>query len=230
MHWNGEFAGDGLSNALVNPATDSISGQPESKHTPVKAEPYLPKWHAFILSRHEIERPEKGYWVSGRAGTCWRMELAIEARPASWRDWARAQLRAEEPDIEWLAYRDPSIGRYRYASMRDGRLEGCVFIANDHRLVSRSWLTSLFAQDKLSAKARMSLLTGQPLEAGEDIGPIVCSCFGIGQHQIAAEIRKGAGNVEAIGRRLKAGTNCGACKPEIGKLLNGAAVAKPQPA
>jgi assimilatory nitrate reductase catalytic subunit len=76
----------------------------------------------------------------------------------------------------------------------------------------------------------MSLLTGQPLEAGEDIGPIVCSCFGIGQRQISAEINKGARNVEAIGQRLKAGTNCGACKPEIGKLLNGAPVPKPLPA
>ncbi|CAN7626861.1 molybdopterin-dependent oxidoreductase [Bradyrhizobium sp. LjRoot220] len=230
MHWNGEYAGDGLINALVNPATDPISGQPESKHTPVKAEPYLPKWHAFILSRYEIERPEKGYWVSGQAGMCWRMELAMDERPASWRDWARAQLRAEQADIEWIAYRDPSIGRYRYASIRDGRLEGCIFIASDHKLVSRSWLTNLFAENTLSPKARMSLLTGQPLEAGEDIGPIVCSCFGVGQRQISAEINKGARNVEAIGQRLKAGTNCGACKPEIGKLLNGALAPKPLPA
>ena len=57
---------------LVNPATDPISGQPESKHTPVKAAAYLPKWHAFILSRQEIERPEAGYWVGGLSGTCWR--------------------------------------------------------------------------------------------------------------------------------------------------------------
>lgn len=44
----------------------------------------LPKWHAFILSRYEIERPEAGYWVSGRAGMGWRMELAMEERPVSW--------------------------------------------------------------------------------------------------------------------------------------------------
>ena len=72
-----------------------------------------------------------------------------------------------------------------------------------------------------------SLLTGQPQEAGADIGAIVCSCFGIGQRQISAEILKGARSVEAIGQRLKCGTNCGACKPEIGKLLKGA-VAQPE--
>ena len=64
----------------------------------------------------------------------------------------------------------------------------------------------------------------------QDVGPIVCSCFGIGQHQISAEIKKGAASVEDVGRCLKAGTNCGACKPEIGKLLNAAPAAKPQPA
>lgn len=230
IHWNGEYASGGLVNVLVNPATDPMSGQPESKHTPIKVEPHLPKWHAFVLSRNEIERPQAGYWVSGRAGMCWRMELAMDERPANWRDWARAQFRAEHADVEWIAYRDPSIGRYRYASIRDGRLEGCIFIARDHKLVSRSWLTSLFSENKLSPKARMSLLTGQPLEAGEDIGPIVCSCFGIGQRQISAEILKGAKNIDAIGRRLKAGTNCGACKPEIGKLLNGGLALSSHPA
>lgn len=230
IHWNGEYAADGLVNRLVNPATDPISGQPESKHTPIQAEPYLPKWHAFILSRSEIERPEVSYWVSGLAGTCWRMELAGDERPASWRDWARAQLRVGHEDIEWIAYRDTSAGRYRYAAIRDGRLEGCVFIAPDSKLVSRSWLSSLFAQDTLSPDARTSLLLGQPLRPGEDVGPIVCSCFSIGRHQISAEILKGAADVEAIGQRIKAGTNCGACKPEIGKLLHGSRMLNSQTA
>ena len=222
MHWNGEYASDGRVNALVNPATDPLSGQPESKHTPVQAQPYLPKWHAFILSRNEIERADADYWVTGRAGNCWRMELAGNERPASWRDWARERLRVGHDDIEWIAYRDPGAGRYRYAAVLDGRLQGCVFIAPDHKLVSRSWLSGLFAEDMISANARRSLLTGQPQDSGADIGAIVCSCFGIGQRQISAEILKGARNVEAIGQRLKAGTNCGSCKPEIGKLVNSA--------
>jgi assimilatory nitrate reductase catalytic subunit len=223
MHWNGEYAGNGRVNALVNPATDPISGQPESKHTPVKAAAYLPKWQAFILSRNEIERPATGYWVSGLIGACWRMELAGDERPPSWRDWALAQLHLAPEHIEWIAYRDPKAGRYRYAAVRDGRLEGCVFIAPDHKLVSRSWLSGLFAEQALSPNARTSLLTGRPQDAGQDIGLIVCSCFGVGQRQITAEIHKGANSIDALGQRLKAGTNCGACKPEIGKLLRGAA-------
>jgi assimilatory nitrate reductase catalytic subunit len=231
MHWNNEYAADGRVNALVNPATDPLSGQPESKHTPIKADPYAPKWHAFILSRREIERPAAGYWVHGKAGTSWRMELTIDERPVSWRDWARAQLGLQHADVEWIAYRDPTAGRFRYAAVQHGRLQGCVFIAPDHKLVSRSWLIGLFAEDALSPTARMSLLTGRPPRgSGQDIGPIVCSCFGVGQHQISSEILKGATSVDAIGRQLKAGTNCGACKPEISKLLSRAPAAEAQPA
>ena len=75
----------------------------------------------------------------------------------------------------------------------------------------------------------MSLLAGQPGDAREDIGPIVCACFGVGRNQIATETLKGAHDVETIGKRLKAGTNCGACRPEIAKLVN-AGVRDAQPA
>ena len=229
MHWSGEYAGQALSNALVNPATDPISGQPELKHTPVRAEAYSPKWHVFILSRREIANPAGGYWVRGRMDRYFRMELAFDERPESWRDWAREQLGLAGVEIEWIAYRDPGAGRYRYAAVQNGRLEGCVFVAPDHKLVSRSWLSSLFAEDPLSPAARMSLLAGQPGDAREDIGSIVCACFGVGRNQIATEALKGADSVEAIGKRLKAGTNCGACRPEIAKLLH-AGVRDAQPA
>jgi assimilatory nitrate reductase catalytic subunit len=229
MHWSGEFAGEALANALVNPVTDPISGQPELKHTPVRAEPYLPKWHVFILSRREIEAPAGGYWVRGRMERYFRMELAFDERPESWRNWAHEKLGLAEAEIEWIAYRDPGAGRYRYAAVQNGRLEGCVFIAPDHKLVSRSWLSSLFAEDPLSPAARMSLLAGRPSDAREDIGPVVCSCFGVGRNQITTEALKGADTVEAIGKRLKAGTNCGACRPEIAKLLH-AGVRDTQPA
>nr|WP_224742005.1 (2Fe-2S)-binding protein [Bradyrhizobium sp. 2S1] len=56
----------------------------------------------------------------------------------------------------------------------------------------------------------------------------VRSSFSVGRHQITAEIKEGANSVEAIGRSLKAGTNCGGCKPEIGKLIG--ATAQPRQA
>ena len=37
-----------------------------------------------------------------------------------------------------------------------------------------------------------------------------------------AAIKDGASSVEAIGAKLKAGTNCGSCKPELKRLLSAA--------
>jgi len=44
---------------------------------------------------------------------------------------------------------------------------------------------------------------------------VVCSCFGVGEKQIAAAIGAGAGTVEALGEKLRCGTNCGSCTPEL---------------
>ncbi len=60
----------------------------------------------------------------------------------------------------------------------------------------------------------MSLLAGRPFGAGEDVGPDRLLLL---QRRTAPDHRrdqaKGADSVEAIGRCLKAGTNCGGCKP-----------------
>ncbi|MEI9925281.1 MAG: (2Fe-2S)-binding protein [Bradyrhizobium sp.] len=50
-------------------------------------------------------------------------------------------------------------------------------------------------------------------------GPIVCACFGVGRTTICDAIAAGAGSAAEIGTRLKAGTNCGSCIPELKRLI-----------
>ncbi len=221
MHWSGAFAAEGRVNALVNPVVDPVSGQPESKHTPAKMEPYRAAWHGFALTRLRSAPLPDGYWVDGLAGEHWRQEMAGEHMPEDWDAFARERL-APAQGAEWIVYRDAAAGQYRYASVREGRLEACLFIARDHQLAPRIWLSGLFAAKALSAADRLSLLAGRPRDPGADIGPIVCSCFGVGQNQIRAAVAAGAASVAAIGLALKAGTNCGSCKPELNKMLAGA--------
>ena len=71
----------------------------------------------------------------------------------------------------------------------------------------------------MGAADRLTLLAGRPLNRSADIGPIVCACFGVGRNQIDAAIAAGSASVEAVGAKLKAGTNCGTCKSEIAKRL-----------
>ena len=50
-------------------------------------------------------------------------------------------------------------------------------------------------------------------------GPIVCACFSVGRHAICDTIAAGARSAAEIGIRLKAGTNCGSCIPELKQLV-----------
>jgi assimilatory nitrate reductase catalytic subunit len=89
-------------------------------------------------------------------------------------------------------------------------------------LPSRSWLASLFATPAVDAADRRCLLLGQRQD-GVDPGPTVCACFSVGANTISAAIKSGCSSVDAVGAKLKAGTNCGSCRPEIAKLLATAA-------
>ena len=222
MHWSDEFAAAGRVNALVAPHVDPISGQPESKQTPVSIAPYAAVWRAFLLTRERGATPREDYWALGRGVEHWRIELAGVFTPPSWDERARAWLGEQG---EWITYRDAAAGRYRFARIFEGRLEGCLFVAPDLALPSRSWLGGLFGARELTSSDRQTLLAGRPLNKSADVGPIVCACFGIGQNQIDAVISGGAASVEAVGARVKAGTNCGSCKSEIAKRLRPATVA-----
>jgi len=50
-------------------------------------------------------------------------------------------------------------------------------------------------------------------------GPIVCACFGVGCSTICDAVVAGARSAAEIGVKLKAGTNCGSCIPELKRLI-----------
>jgi len=219
MHWGSPLAPRGRVNAAVNPAVDPLSGQPESKHTPVRVQAYRPRWHGFLLSRGAIEPPAVEYRVTVREPTCWRHELAGETAADDWAVWARSVL-GDDPTREWLEFADAGTGRYRGAVLVEGRLRACLFVAPTHELPPRGWLAGLFARPELDPAARASLLAGRPGGGQRDCGRIVCACFGVGLNTLTAAIReRGLTTPEAIGATLKAGTNCGSCVPELRQLI-----------
>ena len=52
-----------------------------------------------------------------------------------------------------------------------------------------------------------------------DPGPTVCACFSVGLNAVKEAIAAGAGDVDAVGRATRAGTNCGSCRSEIRRVL-----------
>ena len=221
MHWTRQYASRGRMGALVNPVVDPISKQPESKHTPVRIQAYLPAWQGFILSRRELTVTESEYRVKIKGDRFYRYELAGESLPEDWHDCVRKNLggdAAENP--QWQEYQDSAKGIYRAARIVDNRLESVIFIAADNRLPERSWLTGLFAKPQLEKPERMALLTGRPPLGVADVGMIVCACFNVGEKTLRKTIKeKGLKTHQEVGLCLKAGTNCGSCIPEIKALL-----------
>jgi assimilatory nitrate reductase catalytic subunit len=220
MHWNDQFASKSYADALVNPALDPISGQPEFKHTPINITPYKASWHGFLLSRRALELSNVAYWSRAKGYGYWRYEIAGDEAPQDWAGAARLLLCNNAKPVEWIEYFDKAAQRYRAARMQDQQLESCIFIGPDFRLPERDWLASLFDKATLTAIERQSLLTGRPPNQQEDSGRIICACFQVGVKTIQHAIEHdGLSTVEAIGEALKAGTNCGSCVPELRKLL-----------
>ncbi|MDC0661125.1 nitrate reductase [Marinobacter sp. SS21] len=222
IHWNQQFSSAGLASALTDRVTDPVSGQPESKHGVASIQPLKTKWHARLLVRQNRPRRWRAdYWTYVPMADCDSWWLA----GTSDEDWA------ERADY-WLGgapqlvMNDPAQGMFRAARIVDGRLEALILVDRDvSRLPDLAWLETCFASDTLSERDRRALLAARDAEA-EDIGAIVCSCFQVGERQIEAAIAAGAASVDELGKRLRCGTNCGSCLPELKELVANAVEVK----
>ena len=220
MHWNDQFSSKGSADALVNPAVDPVSGQPEFKHTPVNIQPCKPAWYGFLLSRRRFDMASQNYWSLSRGYDLWRYEMAGDETPEDWAAHARSLLCSSDKDVAWTEYYDKGDQRYRAARMVGDRLESCIFIGPDHHLPNRDWLMALFEKQVLTEQEKAFLLSGRPGDISDDAGASVCACFGVGRNTILKAIKEqGLGSVEDIGKSLQAGTNCGSCLPELKALL-----------
>ncbi len=100
--------------------------------------------------------------------------------------------------------------------MESGKLAAVLFVTRDGMLPPRDWLVAQLSK----AIAAPTLLAGRAPGVQIDRGPIVCACFDVGLKAILAAIAdQHLADVHAIGAALKAGTNCGSCRPALAKLL-----------
>lgn len=228
MHWNDQWSRGARIGAVVNPAVDPYSGQPESKHTPCIIQRWQPGWIGFIFARQDLPIPDTRYAAKVRGQGFYRFELASDAPAENWQS-LQGQLAPIDSlstaHGEPLLYQDSKARSFRAAWLdAAGRLSACLYIApaaNETILrADRGWLASLYANDTLSALERKALLSGRSPAGVEDCGRTVCACFGVGENTIRNAIQKhGLKDAAAVGKMLKAGTNCGSCVAEIKGFL-----------
>ncbi|MCU4179587.1 nitrate reductase [Bosea sp. BH3] len=213
IHWSGETASDARIGALAQPHCDPYSGQPEMKATPVAASPVSFASQGFVLSRDAFALPEGSWWarlaVEGGEGRLFAADAGI--------DTLMAAMRSRFGEDELVEMIDHEGGSYRCAAIREGKLAAALFLAPAGRAPLWDTVKAVFADPEAEVGNRLPLLAGRN-PGGADPGPVVCACFGVGLNAIRAAFVAGAASAEEIGARLKAGTNCGSCLPEIRRI------------
>lgn len=213
MHWTGRFSSDGRIDALVGGAQDPLSGQQESKYTPVSVKALNPDWYGFGVFKQEPDADllaSFSYWCLARAESGWRLEIAGDGAISQ----AVSLLIGDEIDSK-LSLPD---GAQRAAKFDGETLHSALIISKKRPVqADRAFLAQQLGT-VLEGQARGALLAGRA-ELGEGTGAIICSCEGVGRQTLINAIADGVHSVAELGTFTRAGTNCGSCKPELKKLL-----------
>lgn len=214
IHWTDQFSREAVVSRLLAPVTDPVSGQPESKQGAVTLSPFTARWQARLLAPEAPPADWSAlYWTRVPLGNCQSWSLAGEAQ----REWPKTAIQwlGRTPD---MVLSDPPAGRYRAAWLEGGKVQAVLLVEPDNVFPDLGWLDSLFALPELSGPQRRQLLAGR--EAGmADNGPVICSCFQVGERTIHAAVAGGCDSVAALGEKLQCGTNCGSCIPELKTLI-----------
>ncbi|MEM1075814.1 MAG: molybdopterin-dependent oxidoreductase [Pseudomonadota bacterium] len=217
MHWTAQTAPSARIDMLVAAEIDPVSGQPESKASVVRVTRYQADWYAFAVSSNDMAFASD-YWALARTSKGFRAELAGSGSISDWEAEARRLFQASV-GVDAVSVLDTERGSARVVLRQDDIMIGALFVSSSPVAVMRDYLA------ELPGTSGRDALTGRPPADVPNPGPVLCSCFGVGVNTILTEIENnGLVSVEEIGATLRAGTNCGSCRPELAELLQRAQV------
>ncbi len=222
MHWGDQYARAARVCALIGANTDPVSGQPELKAAPISVTRFAAKWYGLAVSRAKPRDITADYWALARAKAGWRVECAGLTAPLDWNAFVRTLFNLENAaGAEILAYQDDRSGQHRFAIFEADQLIGALFVGPQPVSVSRTFAAGSLEETFPGSSDRLRVLAGRAGAAQRDRGAIICSCFEIGLNQIVDAVTGGnCLSVADVGAALKAGTNCGSCRSEIGRIVH----------
>jgi len=253
MHWGEEYvsgrghegAGTHGVNTLTLPTIDPYSFQPELKHAAVKILKAELPWRFLVfgwvgasdvLALQAAMRPYMKRFAYAsctlfgrdRVGVLFRAADDYPAEPALVKE-IEARFGIEGAQV--LRYDDNRRGNARHLRIVDGKLEA-ISLAGD--IAAESWLREyLEGEQPVAALGRLLLSPSSKAPQGfKARGRVVCNCYNVAESEIAEALaaQPSAGPEEALctlQQKLKCGTNCGSCVPELKKIVlaeNAAAV------
>ena len=236
MHWGGRFMRGGGVNALTVPAFDPQSKQPELKHAAIEVEKLsLP--HRVVAMRR---------FTAGEAGGLQALRDELESLLASF-DYATLGLSGRDDTVvvlrgyaanpiddavlaaldRLLDLQDPRR-TMRYVDARK-RIEKAARIENGivqsvclaGETAAQEWLKNMMMQGASADAMRSWVLApvAAPPRGSFNRGAVVCNCFDVAASEIDAVLAGGA-DLKQLQQRLKCGTECGSCVPELKRMLN----------
>ncbi len=207
IHWSGQNSSSGLVSALIAGQCDPISGQPDSKFTPVNITPWECVTEARVFSRKPLQCDSFEYW------TRQKLDQGFVYRIASSKTTDELLELFALPQLG-KSYRVIEKQQLRVGIEIEGQLQFGASLHTPGEKPELEWLEQVtgLPADQLGE----TVLKGK---AGLSLGPLVCSCNQVREQEIIQAIERGADSVELIGSKCKAGTNCGSCVGELKGLL-----------
>ena len=245
MHWGQEYlsgrgpAGAGGAtlgvNALTQSAFDPSSKQPELKHAAVKVLKAQLPWRFLVfgwidpaqaLALQARLRPYMRRFAFSSCTLFGRERVGVLLRAAD--DYAAEPALVREIEAlfgiegaQVLRYDDTKRGNARHILVQDGKLEA-VALAGD--IAAEHWLKqTLDEQLPVAPYGRLLLSSSSSAPQGfKARGRVVCSCLNVAQSEISAllqEVGAGPDALALLQDRLKCGTSCGSCVPELKQMV-----------
>jgi len=244
MHWGEEYVsgrgrdGDGSHgvNALTSPAYDPSSKQPELKHAAVKILKAEFPWRfiafgwideARLLTLQSDLRPFMRKFAYASCTLFGRDKVGVLFRAAD--DYSAApELIAQIEQMfgiagaQVLRYDDSKRGNSRRILIHDGKLQA-VALAGD--ISAESWLKEyLESEQAVATLGRLLLMPSNKAPQNfKSRGRIVCNCLNVSEAEINDALMTMPGTpdarLQALQQKLKCGSNCGSCVPELKKII-----------
>ena len=209
IHWSDATASCARVGDLVAPHTDPHSGQPEAKATPAAIAPVSFSLRGFVRTRHPLTFPQATWWARAAVAQCIEYRLATNLGPLHWHDFAQRVFAGRGRFADRLAG-----GTYSAGAFVDDELHGCLCVGPVDEPLQFALSAADGPDEDGSASARR---LHESIRAAE---PVVCACFQVKLDSVRKAIACGeTSTLVQIGKKLRAGTNCGSCIAELKRLI-----------
>jgi len=237
MHWGSQFMHGLGVNALMPPTFDKTSKQPELKHTAIKIEKLELPWRMTVMRTiQNLEMLEKvrGLLANFDYATCGLFGrktehhvgmLILRAAHTQAPDSALIaqidQILAMTDDMPLLNYQDAKRGiSKRILVTNDSGKPEVTGVRLVGETLATDWLKEVMTSGEFTAELRRWALAplSTPPAGQRSRGKIVCNCLDVAENDIIETIQLGA-DLITLQNKLKCGTECGSCVPELKRLV-----------